>query len=114
MHELGVVFAIKETVEDVARDHEVSRVASVTLEVGEVAGIVEYYLKDCWRWAVKDSPLLSASELIIETVPAVTYCEACDATYATVEYGRICPHCGSERTYLVQGREFSVKQIEAQ
>lgn len=114
MHELGIVFSIREAVEDAARGAQVERVASVTLEVGEVAGVVEYYLKDCWRWAVKDLPLMAGSELVVETVPAVTYCEACEATYPTVEHGRICPHCGSDRTYLIQGRELVVKDILAQ
>ena len=47
----------------------------------------------------------------VEEVPAVTFCESCGRTYGTVEYGRVCPHCGSERTYLIQGEESVIKEI---
>ena len=113
VHELGIVFSIMDTVEEVARDNQVTCVSSVTLEVGEVASIVEYYLKDCWRWAVQRSEVLADSELVIKPLPAVTYCEACDSTDPTVEHGRTCPHCGSGRTYLLTGNELNILEIEA-
>ena len=48
----------------------------------------------------------------IETIPGITYCEDCKETYETVKYAKVCPYCGSKHTYLVQGNEFSIKQIE--
>ena len=48
----------------------------------------------------------------MEPVEAVTHCEACGRSYATVEHGKTCPHCGSGETYLLQGREVMIKQIE--
>ena len=42
------------------------------------------------------------------------YCEDCRKTYPTVEHGKICPHCGSEHTYLLQGSEFNIKEIEVE
>ena len=58
--------------------------------------------------------MLSEAELRIETIPAVTFCEDCKDTYETIEYGRICPYCKSENTYLVQGNECLIKEIEAE
>ena len=51
-------------------------------------------------------------ELEIETIPAVTFCEDCEETYGTVEYGKTCPYCGSEHTFLIQGNEHQIKEIE--
>ena len=48
----------------------------------------------------------------MEPVEAVTHCEACGHDYATVEQGKTCPHCGSGDTYLLQGQEVMIKQIE--
>ena len=45
-------------------------------------------------------------------IPAVTFCEYCQQTYPTVEHGKTCPYCGSEHTYLVQGNEQYIKEIE--
>lgn len=113
MHELGVVFQVIKSVENVVADNDVTEVKSVTLELGEVSTVIPAYLTDCWKWAVKRSEVMTDAELIIETIPAITYCEDCEQTYGTVEHGRTCPHCGSEHTYLLQGNEFTIKEVEA-
>ena len=56
---------------------------------------------------------MCSSDLKIETIPAVTYCESCGRDYPTVQFGRTCPHCGSEKTWLKQGNEINLKEIEA-
>ena len=113
MHELGIVFHIIKSVEEIGAQNELTKVSSVTLEIGEVSGIVPAYLTDCWKWAAAKSELLAGSELKVEQIDAVTYCEACGKTYPTVQYAKICPHCGSDKTYLVTGNEVSIKEIEA-
>ena len=111
MHELGVVFYVVKDVKEAAEENQVSRVASVTLEVGEVTGIVPEYLVDVWDWAKKKEPIMADADLKIETIEAVTYCEDCGGQYPTIRYGKICPLCGSEKTYLLQGKEFLIKDI---
>ena len=114
MHELGVTFHIMDHVEKEAAENEVSSVRRVTLELGEVSTVIESYLQNCWAWAAKKRPLFNECELTVETLPAITYCEGCEKTYPTVQYGKICPHCGSEQTYLLQGNEFNIKEIEVE
>ena len=112
MHELGIVYHIIRDVENVARANGVRRVSSVTLLLGEVSGVVPDLLLDAWRWAADKKPITEGAELIVEPVNAVTHCEACGRDYATVDYGKTCPHCGSGETYLLQGQEVMIKQIE--
>ena len=114
MNELGVTFHIMDHLEKVAKENQVTHIHSVTLELGEVSTVIESYLQNCWTWAAKKRPLFADAKLIVETLPAITYCEDCEKTYPTVEYGKICPHCGSERTYLLQGSEFNIKEIEVE
>ena len=113
MHELGTVFYVIREVEQVVEENHLTKVASVTLEIGEVSGIIPYYLTDCWQWAIQKSQYLKEAELKIETVPAVTFCEDCKQTYPTVKYAKICPHSKSEHTNLVSGNEYNNKEIEA-
>ena len=47
MHELGIVFHIIDSLEKIVVENKLSEVASVTLEIGEVSGVVDSYLKDC-------------------------------------------------------------------
>ena len=85
MHELGIVFHVIRAVENIGREQGLTDVASVTLELGQVSGVVPHELESCWKWAA-------------DTVPE----------------SRTCPYCGSEDTWLVQGNEVNIKEIEAQ
>ena len=50
MHELGIIVHVAKTLKHVALQENVSKIGSVTLEIGEVSGIVESYLTDCWEY----------------------------------------------------------------
>lgn len=112
MHELGTVIYIIETVEKLAVENDLKTVESITVELGEVSAVIPEFLLDFWRFARKRSELLKETELKIETLKAVTYCEDCGKTYATMEYGKECPYCHSPNTYLLTGNEYIIKQIE--
>ena len=113
MHELSIVTYVIKQVEELAKENELTKVNSVTLEFGEVSGIVPEYLVDCWNWYAKKTPLIEGAQLITETIPAITWCDSCRKTYPTLEYGKICPYCGSEHTWLEKGNEYNIKEIAA-
>ncbi|MBQ2064016.1 MAG: hydrogenase maturation nickel metallochaperone HypA, partial [Firmicutes bacterium] len=69
---------------------------------------------DAWEYFKKKHPILSDSELRMEVIPAVTHCDGCGEDYETVAHGKICPHCGSKETWLIQGNECIIKEIEAE
>lgn len=114
MHELGIVFHVIDTVNEIAAENNVTKVNSVTVEIGEVSLVVPSYFEDCWKWAVSKQTVMKDAKIIIDVLPAVTYCEGCGGTYPTVEHGKICPLCGSENTWLKTGNEFNIKEIEAE
>lgn len=111
MHELGVVFYVVRDVKAVAEENQVEKVSAVTLQIGEVSGIVPEYLTDCWNWARKKEPVMEEAELLIEQIDAVSFCQDCRMEYPTVEHGKSCPHCGGGQTYLRRGNEFLIKEI---
>ena len=98
MHELGVVFHIIDSLEEVAKENDVTQIQSVTIEIGEVSTVIPNYLTDC---AMK-----------VEILPAITWCDGCKQEYPTVQHGRICPYCGSEKTWLLKGNELNIKEVE--
>lgn len=112
MHELGVVFHCIREVNKIAEENHVTRVTSVTVQIGEVSTVIPYFFEDCWKWAVKKETILKDAGICIETLPAVTYCEDCHQEYPTVKHGKICPFCGSGHTFLLTGNEIEIKQIE--
>ncbi len=114
MHEMGIVIHLAKTLEETARQEHLRRIGSVTLQVGEVSGIVTDYFAECWDYFKGRHPVLAESELRLETLPAVTWCDGCKSTYETVRYGRQCPRCGSGETWLLTGSECIIKEIEAE
>lgn len=46
MHEMGTVMYVIRAVNEVCEENELTKVASVTLEIGEVSGIIPSYIKD--------------------------------------------------------------------
>ena len=113
MHELGLVVYVIDAVEELAKENNLTQVASITLEVGEVSSVVPEFFTDCWEFSHQKSELLKDTELRIEMLPAVTICNACEKTYSTLEFAKKCPHCGSDDTQLLRGNEFNIKEIEA-
>ena len=90
MHELGVVFHIIDDLTEVGKENDIEKIHSVTLQLGEVSGVVPELLTDAWKWAAAKTELMNGAELIIETLPAVTFCEDCKSEYETVKHGKIC------------------------
>lgn len=114
MHELGIIVHVAKTLHQIAEENNLTEIASVTLEIGEVSTVVPNYLTDCWMYYKKKFHLIENADMKIEILPAITYCENCEKTYPTVQYGRECPYCHSRDTYLIAGDECNIKEIVAQ
>lgn len=113
MHELGVVFYVIDECKKVAEENNVKHINAVVIQLGTVSGVIDSYLTDCWNWAVKKQDIMTDCELKIERIDAITHCENCGKNYDTLAFGKICPKCHSDNTYLLQGNEFYIKEIEA-
>ena len=100
--------------DETAEEQHITKIGSVTLEVGEVSGIMTDLFVDCWNYFKGKHPVLAESELRLVTIPAVTFCGSCGKTYETVKYGKECPYCHSEETWLVDGNQCVIKEIEAE
>lgn len=112
MHELGIAFHIISEIDKIAEENNVKEVKSVTLEIGEVSSVIPRYLEDVWVWACENrSKYMKNCKLNIVVTKAVSFCEDCKNTYHTTE-GKVCPNCGSKNTYLVEGDQTKIKDIQ--
>ncbi len=114
MHEMGIVLHLAKTLDETAEEHKLSAIGKVVLQVGEVSGIMTDLFTDAWNYFKVRHPVLINSELVLETIPAVTWCDNCKQTYETVKYGKECPYCKSAETWLLRGNECVIKEIEAE
>ena len=88
MHELGIVFHMVDLLESTAREHNLTRISRVTVDLGEVSGVMTEFFEDAWLWASGRSELLKDAELELYQVEAVSVCNDCGKTYPTVAFGR--------------------------
>ena len=114
MHELGIVMKVVEEAEAAAKQNEVNKVLKLTMEIGQVSSVVPELFTDAFDWAKKRTEHLKETELELVIIQAVSYCTECKKTYPTTKYAKICPHCGSEKTYLVTGDEILIKGLEVE
>lgn len=114
MHELSVIKHIADTLEVFAEEHEIKKILTVRLDVGEVSGILYDYFDDCWNYFREKTPLLSGTEMRVRVIPAFNHCEDCGCMYRAIPQGRICPECGSPRTVLAQGNEIFIREVEVE
>ena len=114
MHEMGIVLHLAKTLDETAEENQLTKIGKVVLQVGEVSGIMTDLFTDAWDYFKGRHPVLTDSELVLETIPAVTWCDGCKREYETVKYGKECPYCHSGETWLLRGNECIIKEIEAE
>ena len=114
MHEMGIILHMANMLDETAKEQNLTKIGSVTLEVGEVSGIMTDLFVDCWNYFKVKHPVLAESELRLVTIPAVTFCGSGGRTYETVKYGKECPYCHSGETWLIDGNQCVIKEIEAE
>ena len=112
MHELGIVVHVIKQAETLAKNNNVQKVVEITLEVGEVSGVVKEYFVDAFEWAKKRTEYLKECKLNYITIEGKSYCRDCKEFFKTTEHGKTCPKCGSSNTYLVTGNQMSIRDIK--
>ncbi|MFI0961696.1 hydrogenase maturation nickel metallochaperone HypA [Streptomyces sp. NPDC021080] len=109
MHELSIAVAVVEQVEEAVREQG-RAVASLTLRIGELAGVVPEALDFSFGLAAEGTALAGA-RLLIETVEARGRCEGCGREAATGMPPVLwCAGCGAPLT-LLGGRELEIVRV---
>lgn len=114
MHEMGVVLNIVRSAQEAAAANNVKKISRLTLEVGELTGVIPRYVHACWPAAIENT-ILDGAELVIEVIDGIGTCQDCGCEYLVLENLKpndpVCPKCGSERWKVKSGREVMIKDI---
>ncbi|MET9898943.1 hydrogenase maturation nickel metallochaperone HypA [Streptomyces sp. NPDC006446] len=109
MHELSIAVAVVEQVEEALREQG-GTVASLTLRIGELAGVVPEALDFSFGLATEGTALAGA-RLLIETVEARAHCDGCGREAPTGMPPVLwCAACGATLT-LLSGRELEIVRV---
>lgn len=111
MHELGITQSIVEIAANAARAQGATRVSSVTVEIGALAGVVPDAVEFCFE-ACSAGTLLQGSRLEIRFVPGRGRCGTCGAECPLDTHTFVCPACGALGLERLAGEELRVIELE--
>jgi len=110
MHEIGVVRQVVRTVEDFAKENDISKVAEIVLDIGELSLIIPKYVEEIYP-VVIEGTILEGAKLIMNVIPGMAECEECDEIFNVIEHEGYCPSCGSFEKTILAGQDFTIKEI---
>lgn len=112
MHELSIAMSLLEIATDEAERRGDVIVVALHVRVGPLAGVVKDALVSAWELACEGSPL-EGSRILIEEMPLVVHCPACDANSPVESMQHLhCSTCGQPTAEVVSGRELELFALE--
>ena len=110
MHEMSITQSVVEICEVNSGG---GHVTSVTLEIGDLAGVVPESIEFCFEACTKGT-LLEGAILTIDRLPALGRCHGCGAEFSLHALFDPCPDCGGYGVELLSGEELRVKELEVE
>ena len=112
MHELAICYGLLDELQAVANDRSASRVHSVVLSIGPLAGVEPAALKQAFTVAAAGT-VAEGAELIIDEKRVRLRCDQCGAESEAPHIGHLtCGSCGSWRTSVLEGAELQLTRVE--
>ncbi|MGI8772892.1 MAG: hydrogenase maturation nickel metallochaperone HypA [Acidobacteriaceae bacterium] len=112
MHELSIAISMIDQILEESESRGGLDVEAVHLKLGIFSGVDREALLFSYELACEGTAL-QGSRLVIETIPLVIHCAACqkDRTPPSV-YQLCCPECQTPGQTIVSGREIEVASLE--
>jgi hydrogenase nickel incorporation protein HypA/HybF len=111
MHEMSLAEGVLQLIADAAAKQNFSKVSTVWLEIGQLAGVEVEAMKFCFDAVTHDS-IAQGARLEIITLPGVGWCMACALSVPMTEVFGECPHCGGHQMQVTGGTEMRLKELE--
>ena len=113
MHEASLAGGVLQLVEDTARREGFSRLLSLHLEAGQLAGVDVRALRFALE-SLAPGTLLDGAQFEIDEPPGQAWCMACAQTVTMAQRGDACPSCGSYQLQPTGGMELRVVDMRVE
>lgn len=111
MHEMSIAQSVIDIVEEEMQKNNAKVLRSVRLNIGQMSAIVPDSLSFCFEIIIKDTPL-DGARLIMDLIPLMGYCHACEEEFEIEDYVFSCPKCGDTKIETTAGQDLSIVEIE--
>ncbi len=106
MHEYSIVQALLNQCEDIAKEHNATKIEKIVCKIGIMSGI-EIHLFEIAFNTFKEGTICSEAELIINRQDLKLKCDGCGRELRLREIISICGCCG-ECINTIDGRKISI------
>jgi hydrogenase nickel incorporation protein HypA/HybF len=112
MHELGIAQSLLDAAIEHLRSSRLSRVAGLTVRVGELSTVDPGSLAFCFEELARQTPA-DGARIDVVRVPARFRCRACGLSYegSPMQAGS-CAECGAAEVELIGGVELELVELQ--
>lgn len=111
MHELSIVQNIIDIILAELPKHNLTRVESISLRIGEMRQVVPDALFFGFECLSKNTPLEGA-EVKIEHIPIKGRCRNCQHEFILDNWLQSCQKCGQNHVEIISGKELEIAEFE--
>ena len=111
MHELSIVQNIIEIILAELPKHNLTKVESISLRIGEMRQVVPDALYFGFECLSKNTPLEGA-EVKIENIPIKGRCRQCSYEFILENWLENCKKCGQNHVEIISGKELEIAEFE--
>jgi hydrogenase nickel incorporation protein HypA/HybF len=114
MHEISLVSAVVDQVEDLARVQHFDRVLTIWLSVGALSGAEPSCIEFCFSEVARRS-VLEGARLVLERVDVELACRGCaELSFPADPSALFCERCHSTDVQIRKGQDFRIAELEVQ
>mgnify|MGYP003494376111 CR=1 FL=1 len=113
MHEMSLAEGVLQIIEDSAKSNAFTRVKTIWLEVGQLAGVETEALRFCLDAVMRDT-LAQDAQLEITETAGEGRCLSCNQAVTVAARYEPCPLCGGYPVEITGGTEMRVKELEVE
>jgi len=115
MHELGLARDLFQTILEMARKRNLSKITRIVIKTGLGSGIEKEFLIHGFRDHIFPGTPAQGAELIILDEPLKILCRNCQKDIQDSDaFSMNCPFCGSFHIEIVKGKDIRVETIEGE
>jgi hydrogenase nickel incorporation protein HypA/HybF len=111
MHEVSIMAEAVRMAAEIARESGAARITELKLRVGTLSSAVPEAMQFAWG-VVSRNTMAENATLEIETVPASSWCVACQVEFSGTDFFNECPRCHQPSGELRRGRELEIASVE--
>ncbi len=112
MHEFPIAENLMKTADEYAKKNNAASVTEISVEIGELSGIVDECLQMYHSLLKEEFPLLKNSILKTSTAEVIYECSKCGAKYNPRKTDFKCPKCSASTGKVLQGYDFKINSIK--